>query len=269
MLNRRQQWRRSRASAAVRRIPDAKSAQELRRASIATTESSRGQGIGASESQRRRRATAPNQAAPFRSLFPGLNSRTKPRVSWNTTVRFRQIPHVSDLEEELKLSVWWTPEDFRSFARAELFRLMHSKNMCGSPQWDEDITSSMFVPAPCEASAPSPAVTAEHGQAASYFSEQVEEKSQGGLLEPRPMTPGAAYESGESTGGNGTSEGDEEAGLGLTALCSSPEVPGKWDVMLFQQSQSVEGLSLGRDDVFVVESAGTEFCATNYISCAT
>uniref|UniRef100_A0A7S2RQP2 Uncharacterized protein n=1 Tax=Rhizochromulina marina TaxID=1034831 RepID=A0A7S2RQP2_9STRA len=248
MLSRRQQWRRTRVSSAVRQISDAQTAQVLRRKSLGLEEpqiEEREQSAASAREAQRRRSLGSAQTTPFRSIFPDLGPRSKRRVTWNTTVRFRQIPHVSDLGDEHKLSVWWTPEDFRSFARAELFRLMDNETKC------ENKTAVAEEQSAAEEDPRSPAEdTPLNGM--SHVAPDCEAQ------DPAPTS--------------GTSADDEDSGRGFTALCTSPEMPGKWSVMLLQQTQSSEALhGVGHDfnDVFVVESSSSDFASSSYISCAT
>ena len=86
MLNRRQQWRRMRPRVVLRtctRVPDDIICQQLH--------------------------------------VHVLVAR-KMRLSWNTTVHFRQIPSAKDIPEAEKAKLWWSHEDLQGFALEELNR---------------------------------------------------------------------------------------------------------------------------------------------------
>ena len=88
MLNRRQQWRRMRPRVVLRtRVPD-----DITCVSAATY------------------------------VHVHVLVARKMRLSWNTTVHFRQIPSAKDIPEAEKAKLWWSHEDLQGFALEELNR---------------------------------------------------------------------------------------------------------------------------------------------------
>lgn len=162
MLNRRQQWRRTRPRIVQRHCqPDELDFEIIK--SLTPPKSfdfSRGQNRnlqgGVETNIESTSELIRSFSQPIRSLFSSsfqatFRSACKRKLTWNTTVHYRQIPSISGMSETDKGILWWSSADLQSFAQQELNRLLSDGNINasdapGSLESGTPPTSSLLLP---------------------------------------------------------------------------------------------------------------------------